>query len=559
MGWREAWRLSTVAFLELSLQAIYAFRQGNLPPQGPPGLVARKAQRRVVQSKLVVAMVLGLLAAGACALVGAASRITATPFFGIAVTVPVFQTGVLSGLLILEVAFLWWTGLQVLPTFIASGVLPVLEPLPIDERTLGRVSGLLYLRLFDIPAIMVLVATPLFVGVTLGPLAGLAILPGAVTAVAFALALGLVTGRFFVRRVQGSRGGGGRTIVRWAYLVLWVLPAFAMFALVVAGPGFLALLARTTAGGPSFAGDLLASTFPVTFAALPAVVTQGGGAFGLDATGTVVLVAASATYLVLAFGVVVWLMGAVRRVGLAPPAVPGPAPATEYDLVPQRPARAVLTKDLRIASRMPGYAFLVILPILDAAAIGLFTFLSGPGSTAAFGLALAAVATAALLATFFGPAFFAIEVIAYSYGRTLPLSDRSILIGKVALVAAIYLVAGGLVLGLTLLRVFQPALFLGFILGELPAVVAASFLELGILFRRARSKGLPIVNLYAGMWYAIFVSIPGLIVAGMPLLLFRVLGGTALDVALAGMGLFALAELAFCAPFALGVRGRRAA
>lgn len=559
MGWREAWRLSNVAFLELSLQAIYAFRQGNLPPQGPPGLIARKAQRRVVQSKLIVAMVLGLLVAGACAFVGAASRIAATPFFGVAVTVPVFQAGILSGLLTLEVAFLWWTGLQVLPTFLASGVLPVLEPLPIDERTLGRVSGLLYLRLFDIPAIMVLVATPLFVGVTLGPVAGLAILPGAFVAVAFALALGLLTGRFFVRRVQGSRGGGGRTVVRWAYLVLWVLPAFAMFGLVIAGPGFLALLATTTAGGPSLAGNLLAVIFPVTFAALPAVVSQGGGAFGLDTTGVVILGVATAAYLLLAIGGVAWLMGAVRRVGLAPPAVPAAAPGPRYDLVPQRPARAVLTKDLRIASRMPGYAFLVILPILDAAAIGLFTFLSGPGSSAAFGLALAAVATAALLATFFGPAFFAIEVIAYSYGRTLPLSDRSILIGKVALVGTIYLVAGGLVLGLTLLRVFQPALFLVFILAELPAVIAAAFLELGILFRRARSKGLPIVNLYSGAWYAVVVSIPGLFVAGLPLVLFRVLGAAAIGVGLAGMGLFALAELALCAPFALGVRGGSAA
>ncbi|MGI0131272.1 MAG: hypothetical protein ACREDE_04595 [Thermoplasmata archaeon] len=559
MGWREAWRLSNVAFLELSLQAIYAFRQGNLPPAGPPALVARKARRRVVQSKLIVATVLALLVAGACLLLGAAGRIVSSPFFGVNVSVPVFQAGILSGLLTLEVAFLWWTGLQVLPTFLASGVLPVLEPLPIDDRTLRRVAGLLYLRLFDLPAITVLVTTPLLVGWTLGPAAGVAIVPGAVVAVSFSLSLGLLTGRFFVRRVQGARGGGGRTLVRWAYLVLWVLPAFAMFALVVAGPGFLAFLGATTAGGPSLAVDLLASSFPFSLAALPAAATQGTAVFGLDATGTAVLGLASAGYVLLAAGAVVWLMSAVRRVGLAPPLEPADPPVARFLLVTHGPARAVLTKDLRLASRMPGYAFLVILPILDAVAIGLFTFLSGPGSSAAFGLALAAVSTAALLATFFGPAFFAIEVIAYSYGRTLPLSDRSILLGKVALVAAIYLVAGGLVLGLTLLRVFEPALFLAFVLAELPAVLAAAFLELGILFRRARSKGLPIVNLYSGAWYAVFVSIPGLVVAGVPLIVFRLLGGSAVPVGLGTMGLVALAELALCAPFALGIGGGRPA
>jgi predicted permease len=555
MGWREAWRLSSVAFTELSLQAIYAFKQGNLPPAGPPRLAAATARRRVVQSKVIVAAVLGLLVAGACLLLADSSRIVATPFFGVVVSVAVFQTGVLTGLLALEMAFLWWTGLQVIPTFIASGVLPVLEPLPIDELTLGRVAGLLYLRLFDLPAITVLVATPLLVAWTLGLGAGLAILPGAVAAVAFALALSLLTGRFFVRRVQGSRGGGGHTILRWAYLILWVLPAFAMFGFVVAAPGFLAIVARTVAGGPSLSGNLLVSVFPISFAVLPSVVAQGSGVFGLDATGAAVLASATVVYTIVAGWALFWLMGAVRRVGLAPGLAPADAPPARYHLVTQSPARAVLTKDLRIASRMPGYAFLVIFPILDAVAIGLFTYVSGPGSAAGFGLALAAVSTAALLATFFGPAFFAIEVIAYSYGRTLPLSDRSLLIGKVALVASIYLVASGLVLGLTLLRVFQPVLFLVFVFAEFPAVLAASFLELAILFRRARSKGLPIVNLYSGAWYAVFVSIPGLFVAGLPLVTYRILGMTTAELGLTGMAILALGELAVCAPFALGLRG----
>ena len=556
-GWRDAWRLTDLAFLELSLQAIYASKQGNLPPPVPASQIARRARSRVVQSKAIVATVLALLVAGACLLIRAAPRIVATPFFHVPVSVPIFDAGVVTGLLTLEVAFLWWTGLQVLPTFLASAVLPVLEPLPIDERTLGRVAGLLYLRLFDLPALTVLVVTPLFLGLTLGPGYGLALLPGAAAAVAFALALGLLTGRFFVRRVQGSRGGGGHTIVRWAYLVLWVLPAFAMFGLIAVAPGFFAFIATITSGGPSAASYLLSASFPFALAALPGAITGGAGTFGLDAAGSVVLAAAALGYLVLAIGSMLWLFGAVRRVGLAPPLVAAVAPAARYDLWPQRPARAVLTKDLRIASRMPGYAFLVILPILDAAALGMFTFISGPSNTTTtFGLALAAVSTAALLATFFGPAFFATEVIAYSYGRTLPLPDRSILLGKVALVVAIYLVAAALVLGLTLFRVFQPEIFVAFILAELPAVTAASFLELGILFRRAQKRGLPIVNLYSGAWYAVIVSIPGVILAGIPLVAFQAVGHTGNTIGLVTMAALSLGELALCAPFALGMGGR---
>jgi hypothetical protein len=552
MTWREAARLSDVAFTELSLQAIYAFRQGNLPPPGPAhGLVGR-ARRRVLQSKAIVSFVLGLLAlGGAFAL---RSNLYRSAFFATPIAPAVFQAGVLTGLLSLDVAFLWWTGMQVLPTFLASGVLPVLEPLPIDDRTLNRVAGLVYLRLFDLPAVTVLVGTPLAVGLALGPWAGVAIVPGVVAVVAFSLALSLVTGRFFVRRVQGSRGGGGRAVVRWAVLVLWLVPAFAMFAFVIAAPAFFTLIGRLSQGGPTATGHLLLAAFPFTLASLPAVAASGTNGLGLDLVGSVILAGASAGYVALALWALLWAMTSVRRVGFVPAGVATPGAVARLDLRPTGTVLAVLTKDLRIASRTPGYAFLVLLPVLDALAIGLLTYVRAPGSSAAFGIALAAVVTAALLATFFGPAFFAIEVFAYSYGRTLPLSDRSLLAGKVTLVALMYLVAGGTVLGITLARVFDPVLFLAFILAELPAVVAASLLELGILFRRSRTRGLPITNLYAGAWYAFFVSIPGVFIAALPFVAYGLFRASGAYAGLLAMGIFALVELAAVAPFALGRR-----
>jgi hypothetical protein len=557
VGWAEARRISDVAFSEVCLQAIFAFRQGNAPLAGSSPAAARTARRRVVQSKLLVAAVLGLIAAGGAGLLLDAPHIVTRAFFGVVVTVPIFQAGVLTALLSLDVAFLWWTGLQVLPTFLASGVLTTLEPLPIDDRTLGRVAGLLYLRLFDVPAVVVLVATPLFVGLVLGPIAGLVMVPGTLCAVAFALGLALLTGRAFVRRVQGSRGGGGRTVVRWAYLVLWVLPAFALFGFSVAAPGFLALLDATIAAGPSIPRDLLLAAYPFTFAALPPIAATGAGGLSLDPAGDGILAVAAAGYLGIAGWSTGWLMRSVRRVGLAPPMALQEALPTRTGLRPHGPARAVLTKDLRIASRTPGYAFLLLFPVLDAIAIGLFTFITGPGTNGALSLGLAAVTTAALLATFFGPAFFAIEVNAYAYGRTLPITDRSVVLGKVALVAGVYAVGAGLVLGITALRVFEPTVFLGFIAAEFPAVVAAALLELGLLFRRARTTGLPIVNLYAGAWYAVVVAIPGLIVAGAPLIAFHLLAAAPAATALLTMGLVALAELALAAPFALGLRGGR--
>jgi predicted permease len=398
--------------------------------------------------------------------------------------------------------------------------------------------------------------TPVLVGFALGPLVGLAILPGVAAAVVFALALALVTGRFFVRRVQGSRGGGGRALLRWTYLVLWVVPAFGLFGFVTLAPAFFGALAHLAAAGPSPEFNLLLLAYPFPLAVAPVLLTQGTAAVPLGGSGLVLVLGACALYLGLATAAALWMAGAIREIGRAPPTVPVAGSASSLRLRPTGPIYAVLVKDLRMASRTPGYAFLILLPILDAVALGLLTFVTGPRPGTGASLALGAVTTAALLATFFGPAFFAIEVVAYSYGRTLPLPDRTLVLGKVALIAMIYLVAAGLVLAITDLRISDPWVFLGFILAELPAVMAASFLELGILLRRARRRGLPLVNLYTGAWVAVLVSIPGLFVASAPLVTFEVFRGAAGVVGVGAMSLVALGSLGIIAPF---VTRRRAA
>ncbi|MGP8071605.1 MAG: hypothetical protein ACLPZM_00525 [Thermoplasmata archaeon] len=551
MGWRDAFRLSGTAFTELSLQAIYAFRQGNILPGGATADLVPKAQRRVLQSKAMVAGLLALLTLGASfALRNAAFiafRLLAYPL-----APPIFDAGVLTALLSLDVAFLWWTGLQILPSLISSGVLPVLEPLPLDDVTLRRVAAILYLRLFDIPVVTILVVTPVFVGAAMGFAAGLAILPGVFAAVAFALALSLVTGRFFVRRVQGARGGGGSTVLRWTYLVLWVVPAFGMFGFVTLAPAFFSALSQLSNSAPSAGFNLLFLAFPFPLASLPSVVAGGTGALPLGAAGFLVLLTASFGYLALALGSAAWLGGAVRRVGMAPAGVATPAPPLRFGLTVTGSIRSVLVKDLRIASRTPGYAFLILLPILDSLALGLLTYAPGSSTRGAESLALGAVTSAALLATFFGPAFFAIEVLAYSYGQTLPISDRTLVLGKVALVLGIYLVSAGVVLGLVSLRLSDPGLFVGFVAAEMPAVVAASLLELGLVLRRARRKGLPLVNLYAGTWTAILISIPGLIVASLPLAAYLSVGPSSTALALTVMAGVSVAELVACSPVLFG-------
>lgn len=544
MSWREARGLARVAFTELSLQAIYAFRQGNPVPAGEGTRLVARSRRRVAESKALVAALLGFLTLGAGAILRTSPTVRAQ-FVSSALPGGLFDAAVIAAILSLDTALLWWTGLQALPTLLTSQVIEVLEPLPIDARTLRRVAALLYFRLFDAPAIVVAVATPLAVGWALGPWAGLGAVPGALSAVFLALALALVTGRFFVRRVQGSGGGGGQTLVRWAYLLLWVVPAFGILGFVTLAPIYLVLLAHLATGTGSPLGALTAFVYPFPFAALPDLLAGGPAALGVAPALADLVIVAAAAYGALALWSLLWLSRSVVRLGEASAQLAGGAAPVVRAIVPQRPALAVLTKDLRIASRTPGYAFLILLPLLDSLALGLVSVLGPAGSPAARAIAFGAVSSSALLATFFGPAFFALEVLAHSYARTLPLSSRAVVLGKSALVVGIYLAASAIVLGITVSRLDAGLLFVTFVAAELPAVVAGAFLELGILFWWARSRAQPVTNLYAGAFNVLLVSLPGLMVVTAPLLLFEVGGLTA-------MAVLSVLELLAALPLALG-------
>jgi hypothetical protein len=534
---------------ELVFQATYAVRSGNPVPDGDPRTFSRKARGRVALSQGAASTFLGFIVLGGVSLLSPTlEAFLASP----ALPRVLYITAVLGALLVVQLGLLWWLGLQFLPTFLSSAIVPVLRTLPVESATVDRVA-LLLVRLFDAPALTCLILTPIAVGFVLGsPWAGLALVPAEVSVVVLAMAFAVATGRFFVRNVQGSRGGHRSTAIRWVYLVAWGLPAFALFGFVAVAPRFLTLLANLATGGPAGGLAFLLSVYPFNFAALPAVLATSGPRSALPLPGGPVALVG----LAVAYGLVVayagnWLRSAPGQ--LAALTTPGRATDGSVARVRVRAAPlAIVVKDFRLASRTPAFAFLILIPLGDATLLGLVTAFSPLGSANPAALAEAAVASAALLATFFGPAFFAIEVMSYSYSRSLPLTGRSLLIGKMTLILFLYGVAASVVLVLTLIRFFEPLQFGAFLLAEVPAVAAAALFQLGILLAVSKRRGLPLVNLYTGAFWLFAVSLPGLFVSGTPLALYVLLAPSGAWTAVAVMGAFALAELAVVAPVVLG-------
>ncbi len=238
-----------------------------------------------------------------------------------------YVSSVLAALLVLQLTLLWWTGLQVLPSYLGSGIIPLLRSLPVDARTLRRVALLLLVRLFDAPALACLIVTPIAVGIALGsPLAAILVVPGVLGAVVLAVALSLVTGRFFLRRVQGAPGGLGPTLLRWAYLVLWAVPAFTMYGFLAIAPGVLRYIAGLALVGPASLLTGVYAIFPFPFAALPALGANlgVGGAYTFSPIPVAIALGAYAAGLVF---VGVWLMDGPPEARLGrPPWRPGDGP-----------------------------------------------------------------------------------------------------------------------------------------------------------------------------------------------------------------------------------------
>ncbi|MCI4360942.1 MAG: hypothetical protein L3J91_04500, partial [Thermoplasmata archaeon] len=126
MSWREARSLSATLYTEVAFQAIYGLRSGNvLSEKTTP--TAAIALTRVRQSKVLVSFLLALVALAVPALLGTTVENVAAPQLPIGL----YRASVLAALLVIDLALVWWTGLQVLPTLLGAKVQSLLETLPV--------------------------------------------------------------------------------------------------------------------------------------------------------------------------------------------------------------------------------------------------------------------------------------------------------------------------------------------------------------------------------------------------------------------------------------------
>jgi hypothetical protein len=496
-------------YKEISFQSIFSLRAGGaLPRRGKNDIktLIGNAEVSTIISKLVTTLFIA--------------------FFGFVVFLPLMSgtgssyptreltaVGSISTFLAVVLFLISFMGLQVSTSFVSSKAIDVLTPLSLSKSDISHIVFLCFIKIFDIPlvaSVMVLLLAYYFIGGSF--LGGLAAFAGIIVTEAFALMLTVGLARFFYSRVAGG-GGKSRwkTLLRFVFMLVWILPSFGIYFVV----NFAGQIAQSFASlTQSFSSilQLLVLIYPFSYGYLVSFMTFSFQASYL----TVALsVAACLGYFVLAAYCVKWVTRTVGRIGAGGISTALREVVKDTVVSPQVPWLGTIRKDLRIASRSPSYASLFLLPAIEAAVLAMsFSSFNEVGLSSTLGL-LTGMSVVVLMLP---PTLVSIEGLAASYTRSLPLKKKTLISAKTLLSTLTY--------AISLVVLFAVALYVGrsyfYILTfgaiHLFSVAAATMLELIILTNKFWKEGFAIGNIYARLSTYILIILPGLTVVMIPII-----------------------------------------
>jgi hypothetical protein len=490
----------------MSFQSIFSFRAGGMLPRGSKDSITRLVRNASINTFI--------------------SKILTTVFIGVfAVTtfVPIrlgsFQgepravfAGGISAYLSIVLSLVTIMGLQVSTSFVSAKILDVLAPLPLSKKEISSVIFLCFVRIFDIPlvsSVVILVIMYLFAGGS--AIGSLAVLTAIVITEIFALALTIGLARFFYSRVVSSGGRSKwKALLRVIFTLVWILPSFGTYFVINFSDAIVQSFASTTQALTS-GSQLLLVAYPFSFGFLAAFAT-----FPQNITPFVLTIASAASigYVILAAFALRWVIRSISNISMGAVSHGSREVVKDTSISPQKPWLGIIRKDLRVASRAPSYASLFLLPPLETALISLSFASSGEIRLAA---TLGILVGVSLVTLVLPPMLISLEGLASSYVRSLPLTKRTVISGKVILSAIMYASSMLILILIVLYLGRDVATIITFGAIQMLAVIAASLLELILSIRKFWKEGFAMGNLYARLSTYIAIVIPGLVLALAPI------------------------------------------
>lgn len=504
----ELWRLSSTIYREISFQSIFSLHSGStLPKRGRTSInqLAKNAKTNTLISKIITSIFIGIF--GFMMLFASTTTMeTSEPLRELAFV------GAISAFLAVVLFLIIIMGLQVSTTLVSSKIVETLSIFPLTKRDLSAVVFLCLVRIFDLPLItaaLTLLVTYAFLGGA--PLGFIASLLSIIVTGIFALTLTIGLAKFFYSKVAS---GGGRSkwkiVLRVIFMFVWILPSFGTYIVV----NFAVEIARSFAVFTKIFSStlqLLVLAYPFSFGFL---ISFASSLQNISYPILSLSIIASLAYSILAFYAQRWLTHAIRGIGAAGAA--GVTRETVRDTIvkPRTPWIGIIRKDLRVASRTPSLASILLLPAIQTVILAIaFSSFTEVGFSTAMGI-LTGMSVIMLLLS---PTLFSIEGLGSAYTLSLPLKKKTLISAKITLIASIYILSLIVLSAVALLtgRNFTYILTFGGI--QTFSILAASMIELLIIANKYWKKGLSLGNIYAKLPTYIMILLLGIVIVSIPM------------------------------------------
>jgi len=413
-------------------------------------------------------------------------------------------------ILLFLIAFM---GLQVATSFVSSKIAEVLSTLPLSRRDISKAVFLSFIRIFDMPLIVALTIFPVIYAISSGSFLGglVSFFSVAVTEI-FALALTISLAGFFYSRIL-SLGGRSiwRTLLRFIFLIIWILPSFGAYLVINFAVQITQTFASMAQAFSSF--QFLALIYPFSLGFLVSYATF------LDKINYFVLglsIISSVGYIALAVKCLKFVTCYIRQISVGFGGIGMPKREMVKDTViqPQVPWIGIIRKDLRMASRSPSYASLFLLPAIQTAILAISFSFGEIGLSATLGMLFGMSLVTLLLP----PTLLSIEGLASVYARSLPLKKRTLILAKAMLTTTTYAFSLVVLFAAAALLKKNFAFILTYGAIHTFSLAAASMLELKILIDKFWSEAFALGNVYARLSTFILVLVPGLIMVLIPIM-----------------------------------------
>lgn len=379
--------------------------------------------------------------------------------------------------LLLSFVILFFLNLTTTTGFFVSGAMRLPATLPLSKESLEELSILSFARVFIAPAILLTTVYPMLALILFGPLTGLVAFIGCASTVAISMGSLLGFSKWFHRKTHSADESRSSTFVRVAAtfgLVLGFLSVYLISNVMISV--VTAIISFATWIGPA-AYWLLSIIFPFSFGFVSSFAAYGNN-FGLETM--VIGLAAMGMYTMVALRSYRSAGSMLREVSVGGGTTGRIGLLREVALEVSSPLKAIVKKDLKLASKNVGSAFVFVVPLFLAFMMYPMISFWGGGIRSMTGLVASQYAN--LFAGISVVSILMFDSQGASIQEGLPQSTRKTLAAKATIAFPIYVFSMVMMAVLIALQpLFTPLLIL-IPLAQIPAGYAIALLVGGFTY-----------------------------------------------------------------------------